>query len=94
MSSTFQEHHVTNSHSKVLNLELNLTSVESQTRVSIMHACSYTTKELYSVLMGLDKAINYTKTCLEAILVSSGKDSMWYPNRVIAYLLKIICTHF
>ena len=53
---------MTNSHSKVLNLELNRTSVESQTRVSIMPVCSYTTKELYSVLMGLGKAIKYTKT--------------------------------
>ena len=69
-----QEHHVTNSHSKVLNLELNLTSVESQTRVSVMPACSYTTEELYSVLIGLAKAIKYTKTCLEAILLSSKRE--------------------
>ena len=65
---------MTNSHSKVLNLELNLTSVESQTRVSVMPACSYSTKELYSVLIGLAKAIKYTKTFLEAMLLSSGKD--------------------
>ena len=86
---------MTDSHSKVLNLELHLTSVDSQTRVSIMPACSYTTKELYSVLMqGLAKAMKYTKTCLEAILLSSGKDSTWHPNRAIAYLLKIMRTHF
>ena len=52
---------MTNSHSKVLNFELKLTSVESQTRVSIMPACCYTTIELYSVLMGLVKQLSTQK---------------------------------
>ena len=48
-----------------------------------MPACSCTTKELYTVYLWLANAIKYTKMCLEAILLSSGKDSTWHPNRAL-----------